>query len=90
MSVLGNLSGSSSTDPYATLCFNFRNPLVRKIADLKDRALIRRSVEMLYVQALLLGHHPLSSKEMALLNSGLTGLIEWGISASGKDADGDD
>ncbi len=83
-SVLGNLSGSSSTDPYATLCFNFRNPLVRKIADLKDRALIRRSVEMLYVQALLLGHHPLSSKEMALLNSGLTGLIEWGISASGK------
>jgi len=29
----------------------------------------------------LLGHHPLSSREMALLNEGLIGLIEWGIDA---------
>ena len=36
---------------------------------------------MLYVQALLLGHHPLSSREMKLLNDGLLGLIEWGVSA---------
>jgi molecular chaperone HtpG len=31
---------------------------------------------MLYVQALLLGHHPLKQKEMQLLNDGLNGLIE--------------
>ena len=37
---------------------------------------------MLYVQALLLGHHPLSSKEMALLNEGLTDLIGRGVSLS--------
>ncbi len=36
---------------------------------------------MLYVQALLLGHHPLSAKEMALLNDGLLALIEWGVEA---------
>jgi molecular chaperone HtpG len=88
-SVLGSLTGPASVEPYARLCFNFRNPLVRKIAGLTDRALLRRAVEMLYIQALLLGHHPLSSKEMALLNSGLTSLIEWGISASGKGIDGD-
>ena len=34
---------------------------------------------MLYVQALLLGHHPLNAKEMAILNDGLLALIEWGI-----------
>jgi molecular chaperone HtpG len=34
---------------------------------------------MLYVQALLLGHQPLSSKEMALLNDGLLALIELGV-----------
>jgi molecular chaperone HtpG len=84
-SVLGNLGGPASNEPYAKLCFNFRNPLVRKVAGLKDPSLLRRSVEMLYIQALLLGHHPLSSKEMTLLNAGLTSLIEWGIAASGKD-----
>jgi molecular chaperone HtpG len=89
-SVLGNLSGPASSEPYAKLCFNFRNPLVRKIAALKEPALLRRSVEMLYVQALLLGHHPLSSKEMALLNAGLTSLIEWGIAGAGKATNGDD
>ena len=88
-SVLGNLSGPASAEPYAKLCFNFRNPLIRKVAGLKNPNLLRRSVEMLYIQALLLGHHPLSSKEMALLNSGLTNLIEWGIAASGKGNDVD-
>jgi molecular chaperone HtpG len=89
-SVLGSLSGPAKSEPYATLCFNFRNPLVQKIASLQNPALLRRSVEMLYIQALLLGHHPLSSKEMALLNNGLTSLIEWGIAGSGKDSDGHD
>jgi molecular chaperone HtpG len=89
-SVLGDLAGPASVEPYARLCFNFRNPLVRKVAGLKDKGLLRRSVEMLYIQALLLGHHPLSAKEMGLLNSGLIGLIEWGITASGKAENGDD
>ena len=89
-SVLGNLAGPGAADPYARLCFNFRNPLVRKVAGLKDPDLLRRAIEMLYVQALLLGHHPLDSKEMALLNSGLTGLIEWGISRSERGDDGTD
>jgi molecular chaperone HtpG len=89
-SVLGNLSGPASTEPYAKLCFNFRNPLVRKIAALREPTLLRRSVEMLYVQALLLGHHPLSGKEMALLNAGLTSLIEWGIAGARKGTDGND
>lgn len=60
----------------AQLCFNFRNPLVRKVAAVRDRKRLARAVEMLYVQALLLGHHPLSGPEMAVLNRGILGLIE--------------
>jgi molecular chaperone HtpG len=79
-SVLGNLSGDEPSS-YAQLCFNYNNPLVRKMAQLKDRTLLQRTVQMLYVQALLLGHHPLNAREMALLNQGLLGLIEWGVDA---------
>jgi molecular chaperone HtpG len=57
------------------LCFNLRNPVVRQLARVRDTAQLRLSVEMLYVQALLLGHRPLNAREMALLNRGLLGLI---------------
>jgi len=65
--------------PHAQLTFNYQNSLVRRLAALRDQKLVHRSVQMLYVQALLLGHHPLSSKEMSLLNDGLLAFIEWGV-----------
>jgi molecular chaperone HtpG len=64
---------------HSQLCFNFDNPLVYRLVGLKNKGLLRRSVEMLYVQALLLGHQPLNAKEMALLNEGLLALIEFGV-----------
>ncbi len=80
-SVLDNLTDRHGPDVYAQLCFNYNNPLVRKLAALSNRTLLQRSIQMLYVQALLLGHHPLNAKEMGLLNEGLLGLIEWGVQA---------
>jgi molecular chaperone HtpG len=64
---------------FAHICFNFENPLVKRLTTVRDRAILHRSIQMLYLQSLLLGHHPLSSKEMTLLNDGLLSLIEWGI-----------
>ena len=64
---------------HSQLCFNHENPLVARLVGLKNKTLLRRSVEMLYVQALLLGHQPLNAKEMALLNEGLLALIELGV-----------
>jgi molecular chaperone HtpG len=78
-SMLDSIASRHSTDTYAQLCFNYNNPLVHKMARLRKPKLLERSIQMLYVQALLLGHHPLSAREMALLNEGLLGLIEWGI-----------
>jgi molecular chaperone HtpG len=64
----------------AQLCFNFANPLVQKLARVGEPKKLARAVQMLYVQALLLGHHPLSSKEMALLNDGLLAMIDDAVS----------
>ena len=62
---------------YSQLCFNLDNPLIQKMCAIKDRNLLQRTIEMLYVQSLLLGHHPLHAKEQELLNSGMLGLIEY-------------
>jgi molecular chaperone HtpG len=81
-SVLGNLAGSSRSEAaHAHLYFNFHNPLVRRLVAVQNRPLLQRCVQLLYVQALLLGHHPLSAKEMSLLNEGLLDLIQWGLEA---------
>ena len=82
--VLDDLTRERGESSYAQLCFNFKNPLVKKLCKLRDKGLLRNAIEMLYVQSLLLGHHPLSAKEMALLNQGLLGLIEFGVSARGE------
>ena len=76
--VLGDL-GRATESATSQLCFNFANPLVRSVIEQDDATLQRRCVQMLYVQALLLGHHPLNSSEMTVLNDGLLGLIEWGL-----------
>jgi molecular chaperone HtpG len=78
--VLDNLGRRGNTSgPHAQLCFNFTNPLVRRLVGLRDRQMLQRSIQMLYVQALLLGHHPLTAREMKLLNEGLLDFIDWGV-----------
>jgi len=73
----------------AQLCFNLHNPVVRQLAAVADRNVLKLSVEMLYVQALLLGHHPLNAHEMALLNQGLLGLISAQLGGGGEEEGGD-
>jgi molecular chaperone HtpG len=48
---------------------------------MRDQDLLRLSIQMLYVQAILLSHRPLNAKEMTLLNEGLLRFIEWGADA---------
>lgn len=74
--ILSNLSDSDSNGINAHLFFNLRNPLIQKLVKLKDGRLLSRAVQMLYIQALLMGHHPLHSKELSLLTEGLSDLIE--------------
>lgn len=78
-SILENLAQDGLAAAAAELCLNYKNPLVQRISALADKEVQRLAVRMLYVQALLLGHHPLRAKEMALLGEGLLGLIERAV-----------
>jgi molecular chaperone HtpG len=80
-SVLDDVGSGLEEEPLAQLCFNYRNPVVHKTTRMRDQTLLRRSIEMLYVQSILLSHRPLNAKEMGLLNEGLLGFIEWGADA---------
>lgn len=71
---------------YAQLVFNRTNPLVAKLLTLRARPQLERAVQMLYIQALLQGHHPLNAAEMQLLNKGMLDLIEWSVLPGGKEA----
>jgi len=73
--ILGSIAGNDNSAAGANLCLNYNNPLIRRLAGANNPALVRRTVEMLYVQALLLGHYPLRAREMSLLSGGLLGLI---------------
>ncbi|ARU63984.1 HSP90 family protein [Tumebacillus avium] len=79
-SVLGTLGAAFGVPAaHGQLCFNFHNPVIAKLVQSGDPALQRMAVEMIYVQALLMGHHPLNHREMKLLNNGLFNLIELGM-----------
>lgn len=77
-SVLDKLDEGTSNQSDGHLCFNYRNSLFYKVSRMQDERLQRLCLQVLYVQSLLLGHRPLTSKEMKLLNEGLLGLVEWG------------
>lgn len=82
-SVLDNITPAASPGGgFAQLCFNFDNALIRRLRNVTAPDVLGRTIEMLYVQALLLGHHPLSSREMALLNGGLLALIDLSLRAT--------
>lgn len=74
--ILDNLSQDAMQTAYASLCFNFNNPLVQKAATLGDKQTLGVLIKMIYVQSLLLGRHSLQPSELNLLTSGLGYLIE--------------
>ncbi|BBM86143.1 HSP90 family protein [Candidatus Uabimicrobium amorphum] len=64
----------------AQLCFNLNNPLVKKLATIKDPCVLETVVKVLYVQALQMGHHPLTNRELQLLDNGILTLVELIVS----------
>lgn len=83
-SVLGSLGTSFKESAYATLYFNLNNPVVARVFSLGDQEMLPTTVELLYCNALMMGHYPMSRQEMALLNQGIVRFIDWGITANSK------
>ena len=72
-SVLDSLADTSNYATDSQLCLNYRHKLIRRLAERTDD--VKLEVEILYVQALLLGHHPLNNEELNILSDGLLELM---------------
>ncbi|GAA3583358.1 HSP90 family protein [Klugiella xanthotipulae] len=63
----------------AQLCLNWGSELVRTLAGLNDPVVFDRSIQLLYVQALLAGHRPLSTADRGMLGQAMTDLIQLSV-----------
>lgn len=83
------LSAATPTDDTATsaarLCLNWNSPLVRRLAALGDDLVFDRSIQLLYVQALLAGHRPLEARDRRMLDSAMTDLIGLSVGLDDKE-----
>ena len=61
------------------LCLNWSNRVVRMLGTLDDEAVFARSLQVLYVQALLAGHHPFTAADRELMTSALSDLITLSV-----------
>ncbi|TWD79374.1 molecular chaperone HtpG [Kribbella amoyensis] len=75
--VLGALDTHDDSRPQLVL--NHRSPLVRRIAALGDPELVKLAVEGLYGHALMLGYHPISPADSALVNRSFLGLLDQAV-----------
>ncbi|MEU0096636.1 HSP90 family protein [Kribbella sp. NPDC006257] len=75
--VLGALDTHDDSRPQLVL--NHRSPLVRRMAGLVDPELARLAVEGLYGHALMLGYHPISPADSALVNRSFLGLLDQAV-----------
>lgn len=76
---LSSLIDSVEEKPLAALYFNLNSSLVQRLVQITDEALIKSTVRVLYVQALLAGGYPLNGGELKILNKELLNLVEYNI-----------
>jgi molecular chaperone HtpG len=74
--MLDDLEDEVGEPERARLCLNWSCPLVRRVASVDDEDVVETISRLLYVQALMLGNHPLGPQELDILNTGLSELIE--------------
>jgi molecular chaperone HtpG len=70
-------------DLSARLCLNWSNRVVRALVRVQDDAVFDRTVQLLYIQALLAGHHPLNDADRALMTSALSDLVSLSAGIEG-------
>ncbi|PZD97381.1 HSP90 family protein [Paenibacillus sambharensis] len=69
--------------PFARLCFNYNNPIVRKMAECKDLQIQDLTIKSLYTQSLLLGSYPMQSGELQMMNESFMTLLNLGLANTG-------
>jgi len=77
--LLGALKAGYVEEPLSKLCFNYNNPMIRKIVASRDERLQRRAIELFYTQSLLMGNHVMSNQELQLMNESLFFFVNLGL-----------
>lgn len=62
-------------ESFASLCFNYNNFLVKRLIGCNDKEVKKAVIEILYVQSLMLGNHPIKNVDNELFTNGVTKLI---------------
>ncbi|WP_079908716.1 HSP90 family protein [Paenibacillus sp. 32352] len=83
-SVLGNLSAGLNESAYSTLYFNLDNPMIARVFASAHPQMLPAAVEVLYTNALMMGHYPMTRRELNTMNQGIVRFIEWGLAATSK------
>ncbi|WP_419177698.1 HSP90 family protein [Microbacterium azadirachtae] len=71
----GAVGEDRDDDLAARLCLNWGNRVVRSLSAVADDAVFARTVQLLYIQALLAGHRPLGDADRALMTGALSDLV---------------
>lgn len=79
----GITSAARDDDLSARLCLNWSNRVVRALVRVQDDAVFSRTLQLLYIQALLAGHHPLTDADRALMTGALTDLVSLSAGLEG-------
>src|SRR5690606_38249035 len=77
--LLAAVKAEYAEEPLSRLCFNYDNPMIRKIVACRDERLQRRAIELLYTQSLLMGNHVMSNRELQLMNESLFYFVNLGL-----------
>ena len=83
--LLGTLKEAEFVEePFSRLCFNYNNPIIRKVIESRDETLQRRAIELFYTQSLLMGGHVMSNQELRLMNESLFYFMNLGLDRAGE------
>lgn len=85
-----SMSDLRDDDLRARLCLNWSNRVVRALVRVVDDAVFARTVQLLYIQALLAGHHPLSDADRRLMTTALSDLVSLSAGLEGDTLPFDD
>lgn len=72
---LASIFENEFEESFVTLCFNYNNFLVKKLINCKDDYIKKSVIEILYVQSLMLGNHPIKKEDNELFAMGINNLI---------------
>ncbi|MER5387659.1 HSP90 family protein [Saccharopolyspora sp. NPDC002686] len=75
--------GLASRGTTARLCLNWQNTMIRQLSNVDDQVVFDRSVRLVYVQALLAGHRPLSKTDRTVLTTAMSDLIQLSVGVTG-------